>query len=233
MRIRPQVILASACLAVLLPSVATAQVQGFYCAAGAGPPALARAEGVAELVSDVVFTCSGGSAGQNISTNVSLFVNTALTSRIFAPSTSLGEPLLLIDDLNGGASPGTNLYQGTISGNAAYFTGVQFTAPGPSATRTLRFTNLRVDASGLPQSGAEPPRIQTMVSFSGASAVPVNNPEQTVGFAVRGIDFALRGAADSALVLTIPFDQAGGLNSALALSPSATGGTVAVRLPLP
>ena len=68
------------------------------------------------------------------------------------------------------------------------------------------------------------------LKIGGQSALPIDRPEQILGVAVRGMDFYLKRASDSAVVASIPFDQAGGMNPALALSPAATGGVANYRL---
>ena len=132
------------------PAISAQSDPDLSCFASTGSPAMVRAEGVAELVSDYFLTCRGGEVGISAMLNFTLDLNAPLTSRLVAPSKSLGEPLLIVDDLNGGASPASNIYQGTVNGNSVVF-GAQFTAPGPSGIRTLRITNVRVDASALPR----------------------------------------------------------------------------------
>ncbi|MGI8740969.1 MAG: hypothetical protein ACR2NN_00075 [Bryobacteraceae bacterium] len=73
----------------------------FTCVANAGVPPIVRAEGITELVGDLVLNCTGGSptpAGQAIPlTNVTVFLNTNITSRIVGPGNG-SEALLLIDE---------------------------------------------------------------------------------------------------------------------------------------
>ena len=219
--------------AVLLLATAglRAQTPAMYCSATTGAPAVLRAEGVAELVSDVVLTCSGGSTGTAGPVNIALYLaNTVPTSRIVNQATSDTEALLMVDDLNGGATPGVNLYQGKVSSNAVVFPGVTFNVPG-SGTRTLRITNLRVDASQLQQlPDGTPPQLQGFISISGATAVPLNNPMVTLGTVVRGMGFRLMRAGDDAVVPSLAFDQSGGLNPALVTNSLAESGTINYRL---
>ena len=71
------------------------------CVANAGVPPTLRAEGLTELVGDVLLQCSGGGAplpaGSPVpQINVQVFLNTNVTSRLLGDS--LTEALLLIDD---------------------------------------------------------------------------------------------------------------------------------------
>jgi hypothetical protein len=111
-----------------------------------------RTEGAAARVSDFILSCTGGSGSGFV--DFTLQLNTTVTSRIVSPSAPLSDALLLVDDLSGGAAPGRNICQGAISDNRIAFRGVQFTDPGPSATRTFRITNIRVKTGYLDSSPA-------------------------------------------------------------------------------
>src|SRR5581483_5248384 len=73
----------------------------FSCSVGV-TPRLVRTQGYAELAGDIVLTCTGGPTATG-STNLTLFLNTQITSHILNTSTNTSEALLAIDDL---ASPG-------------------------------------------------------------------------------------------------------------------------------
>jgi hypothetical protein len=93
-----------------------------------------------------------------------------------------------------GAVPGPNSYgcgrpnafQGQLNNelNSVVFLGVPFDPPGPNGIRTLRFTNLRADASAFAMS---PAPIQAFIAVTGAMSVIVNNPEQMVGTSETGM----------------------------------------------
>jgi hypothetical protein len=74
----------------------------FTCQAASGVPNILRAEGVTELVGDLILTCSGGkptSPGSAISPqNVQISINTNITSRIEDSTTNASEALLTIDE---------------------------------------------------------------------------------------------------------------------------------------
>ncbi len=86
-------------LALLIP--ASAQ-QTLTCTANAGVPPIIRAESITELVGDVVLNCTGGTptpVGLTIPlSNITVSLNTNITSRIVGPASSASEALLLIDD---------------------------------------------------------------------------------------------------------------------------------------
>src|SRR4051812_23082287 len=89
-----------AALFCLVLGCATARAANFSCNATAPAPALLRAEGSAELVGDLVLTCTGGTrtpAGQTIpQSSITVTLNATITSRMMTASAS--EALLLIDD---------------------------------------------------------------------------------------------------------------------------------------
>ena len=93
-------------LVALLLGVGTANAQNpvtsaFTCVANAGNPVIVRSEGLTELVGDLLLQCTGGNptvAGQPIpASNVTLTLNTNITSRLLATSGFI-DALLLIDE---------------------------------------------------------------------------------------------------------------------------------------
>ena len=98
-------LLAFAAAALVLGTGASANAQTtapFSCTASAANPPLVRAEGVTELVGDVVLNCTGGNptpAGTAIPlSNITITLNTSITDRIYNTTTGLSEALLMIDD---------------------------------------------------------------------------------------------------------------------------------------
>jgi len=87
-------------LAIGCIAPASAQVATFQCAANAAVPPTMRAEGLTELIGDIVLNCSGGvptAVGTNIPTaNVTVFLPNAVTSRV--TSGTLVDALLLVDE---------------------------------------------------------------------------------------------------------------------------------------
>jgi len=100
---------ALAIVALLLGSAVMASAQqppAFTCSSVAGVPPVVRSEGIAELVGDIVLNCTGGvpTAADTLipGVNVSVFLNTNITSKIVSTSggINLSEALLLIDEPN-------------------------------------------------------------------------------------------------------------------------------------
>jgi hypothetical protein len=153
------------------------------CVASASVPLLLRGQGVADLSGDVVLSCTGTSPAGGITGNLTLFLNTNVTSRVLG---GVSEALLLIDEPASGAqTPGTNLFQGTISGaNQVTFNSIPFAvAPGGAVSRVFRITNVRANGSAIGVSPSiVPSQIVAFVSVTGSATINVSNPQQTVGF---------------------------------------------------
>jgi hypothetical protein len=239
-------VLLAVVIALGLTSVASAQtaVNPFTCVANAAVPPTVRAEGLTELVGDIVLDCTGGTPTPATTTlgispfipqvNFTIFLNTNVTSRIVNTTNNLSEALLVVDEpgtvannsplllcgsangcsftgkgylqngliYNGGESyDGTtgrpNVFQGIVSGNQVQFLGVPVDAPGTSGHRVFRFTNIRANASGISAgSSGTPGSIQALISASGSTSVPINNPTQVVGFVQQGLVFNPRSRTD-------------------------------------
>ncbi len=236
-----------------------AQAPPFACSVQAGVSPTVRVEGFAELLSDIVISCTGGTptpAGQAFPQfNFTVTLNTNVTS---APTASgqFDEALMFIDEpispgpnanrplLNCGNSgapdngnPGAGVcsilsrgnpalsYDGTPNGfgaaacdgasgrpaantygcgrpnafqgvlgtpqnpgalNAVTFYNVPLDPPGPSTTRTLRFTNLRANAATLGLNlSSFPSEVQATVTSNGS--VPVLASATPVGIIVHGL----------------------------------------------
>ena len=146
-------------------------------------------------------------------TNITVTLNTALTSQLLTNGTS--EALLLIDEpgtnapqlacvpslagqcnnlLGTGNGVGTysgtagraNVYQGIQNGpDSVTFFGVPFDPPGTGDLRILRATNLRGNASQLGAAGAVNAPITGSISFS--SAIAVTGLPVTLAVAQSGV----------------------------------------------
>ena len=120
----------------------------FSCVSNAGVPPIVRAEGMAELVGDLVLNCTGGvptPAGETVpQANVQIFLNTNITSRLTSDPWS--EAMLMIDEpgtaaqrycsQNGGCSVtgvGSN-----IAGNDGIADGVDYDAASGSAPNVFQ-----------------------------------------------------------------------------------------------
>lgn len=98
-------------LALVLLTVAVAGAQNlpaFQCVANAGVPPLVRAEGIAELVGDLVLNCTGGYPASGVAgsapapssiplINVQVFLDVNVTSKLYETTYNSSEALLMID----------------------------------------------------------------------------------------------------------------------------------------
>src|SRR5688572_18369444 len=86
-------------LAVVALSAASASAQvstAFTCTANTGVPPVVRAEGLTELTGDIVIRCLGGNPNQPVTTNIQVFLNTNVTSRLGSGDSY--DALLMIDE---------------------------------------------------------------------------------------------------------------------------------------
>lgn len=196
-------------------------------------PTPLRAQSLAELVPDIVLSCTGGlpaSQGSLVPQfQVLVSANTAFASRILAPVAGQAwnwtDALLLIDapqpeqqavcvqaspssscPVVGGSSFASNVFQGELlQSNAIFFQNVPIDAPGPSVQRTLRITNLRVDMTQLPLTPSPPgPDLTVQVFSSDGIAIPIANASQSSGAAQSALFFSVRTATDAPAPALLP-----------------------------
>jgi hypothetical protein len=140
-------------------------------------------EGHAELVSDLVLRCSGGSptpAGQQIPVaNIQLTLNTNITS---LPDS--GSAKLVIE----GAVPAVYTAHAGDAANIVTWRDVPLDAPGASAERVIRLTNIRADVclQGLSSTLAPSP-IAGFVQVARDQPVTVDHPQQTLAYIKQGL----------------------------------------------
>jgi hypothetical protein len=111
-------LIAFAAIALVLSLSSSANAAAFTCVANAGNPTVVRAEGITELVGDILIQCTGGAAtaaGAAIPpSNITLSLNTNITSRLLG--NGYIDSLLLLDE----ASPGApNPPNATVPSNPA------------------------------------------------------------------------------------------------------------------
>ena len=105
---------------LMFGAAASANAQpALSCSTNAGVPPIVRAEGLTELVGDLILNCTGGvptAAGAAVpQVNFQIFLNTNVTSRLLSDPWS--EALLMIDEPNGAANSAGNLrYCTTLGG---------------------------------------------------------------------------------------------------------------------
>jgi hypothetical protein len=145
-------IFALAVVALLFAGLApTASAQGtpaFQCVANAAVPPTVRAEGLTELVGDIVLNCTGGTpvqAGATIpQANITIFLNTQVTSRLL--NGNQAEAILTIDEPTAAqTSPAqtcTNIIGCSAVGIGAVNNNIEFKQPFTVGGTT--FTNANV-----------------------------------------------------------------------------------------
>jgi hypothetical protein len=206
---------------VALTGIASAQfVTPLSCVANAGVPPLARAEGVAEEVGQVVIDCRGGiptAANVAIPTiNVQIFLNTNVTSKLLASSSISSEAVLMLDEPqpgnqylastipntqvvtgmgNGAYMPSSsrpNLFLGQQAGaNSIVWLNVPFDPPGTTGNRVIRLANVRANANQLGVSSTLiPTAINMFISISGTGSLALQNPQLTVAYVQLGMKFS-------------------------------------------
>jgi hypothetical protein len=121
-----------------ITGVASAQqntLNGITCFANAATPQQDRAEGITELVGDLVLSCTGGTptaAGVAVPTvNITVALNTQVTSRLVGGTTNITESILMINDPGPGSFlPIQQLCSATSTNNFACATPVLGTGAG-------------------------------------------------------------------------------------------------------
>jgi len=182
-------------------------------------PTQLRAEGLTELVGDIILTCSGGAptqAGKPIpQANFAVFLNTSATSRILG-SNGASEALLLIDEPGSPTNPVQKLCPGiagcVVSGNGGSgepFNGSDANHPnvfqGVVTSNSVTFQGVPVEAPGagsriyritniradaVTVAGNLSAQVLASVSVSGPVSLPLNNPLQIVGSVMSGLAFS-------------------------------------------
>jgi len=104
---------------LMFGAAASANAQpAFSCNSNAGVPPIVRAEGLTELVGDLILNCTGGSPtalGATVpQVNFQIFLNTNVTSRLLNDPWS--EALLMVDEPTGADTSGGNLRYCTTNG---------------------------------------------------------------------------------------------------------------------
>jgi hypothetical protein len=177
----------------LLLFVGAASLQGqspVVCQAMSAVPPIVRSMGTAELVGDFGLSCTGGTAGQQRTLSLSLFLNTTLTSRTYASGTQ-SEAVLVVQDQSGGV---THFTPGVPSGNSVVWNGVNITEPGANGSIILRITNLRADASAVPAVGGLIPT-QILAFLSANGGVALDTPQQVLALVLPEMQFSVRDCA--------------------------------------
>ena len=81
---------------------------------------------------------------------------------------------------------------------AVVWPGIPIVPPGSNQTRTVRITNIRANAAGVPASTSlVPTQIFSFLSISASQSLALNNPQQAVAFVLPGLQFDVRTCAGS------------------------------------
>ena len=161
-------------LDAFLAKFSFASANGLTCTASSPAPVNIPASGSAEQVGDLVLTCTGGTAGATAITDIQVSLNGTVANGMQAQ--------LLIDEPPPSSQiSNVNLFLGSLTGSSSIvFSGVSFTVPGPSASHTLRITNVQVNASTVPSPGQV---VATISAANSSPAVVVTQPQQTIATA--------------------------------------------------
>jgi len=195
---------AFAVVALMLGLQVTASAQSnapaFACTANAGVPPIVRAEGVTELVGDLILNCTGGTpttAGNLIPlSNVQIFLNTNITSRILN-SSNLSEATMLIDE----PFPTT----GPVPSNASPISGAALTQVACAAVNSTNCQNVGVGATGVSGGGVP---IGANGPYSG---VPVSIPvgDGSITYNQYNVFQGFQNGVNSVAWLGVPIDAPG------------------------
>jgi len=93
-------------------------------------------------------------------------------------------------------TPGANMFQGVVSGSSVTFNGIPVLPPVTSGySRVFRITNVRVNANGAGGGVAGGPgQVNASISISGATSLPISNPNPIVGYINQGLKGSVSGA---------------------------------------
>jgi len=161
------------------------------CGAPVSTTNIIRAEGTAEQVAAVTFTCTNTTGvaqpAGSLGINAQVFLSPSLpvTSRVIVSGTSQTEATLTITSSSG---PAPVAILGTVSGSTINFSGTTPTAAlAIGGTFTMTISNVRVNATSLSVGSGVPPSISETVFVSGPAVIPAALASSTVAFAQNGL----------------------------------------------
>jgi len=128
-------------------------------------PTVARTQRAA-AVADLRVRFTGGKAGAVVKATLTVTLNT----RIGGTGTAR-----LADETQTSA-----ITLATRTSNAYVFENVQFPAPGATAARVFRITNIRANANGLGGGSVGTTPVQASIAITGPTPIRLSNGEQTV-----------------------------------------------------
>jgi len=215
--------------AALVGASGTLQAQGFHPGVNASlscnafaVPAQSRAEGIAELLGDIIVQCrlaDDNTTGfpPSINANVAVSLNVNVTNNIdFGAGSAVVDAVLVVnevldtDPITPTATPTLSvccantqkpMYGTRTSVNTIQWSGAILPVPivsGNPNTLVLRVTNMRGNVSqlGIPSGEGQFPSAQVtaFISVSSSTAVPVTNNVLNIGIPLLGLITRFRGA---------------------------------------
>ncbi|HEV2202442.1 MAG TPA: hypothetical protein VGR73_21705 [Bryobacteraceae bacterium] len=231
---------ALAIVALIACFTVPASAQSFQCKDNTATNQIARSEGWADYIGDILLGCTGGipnGAGQQVKgADITVTLpQTQISSKIINPTakTLLSEATLIMDDIHdpssgaptnfpgvrphlvcadnglaGGAgvcnvisdgnpldtydgsrgdNPRPNIFVARPNGaNSVIFNGVPLDPPGTGFTRTIRITNIRINATVFDPSNPFA-QVIAIIGFQGPAAVGLNSVQTQVAFVQKGM----------------------------------------------
>jgi uncharacterized protein (TIGR03437 family) len=144
-------------------------------------PAQARAEGLTELLGDILIQCSGSTPGAVLTGNLTVALPVSVTNRV--DSANLATASVVFADLGTGFTPLPNPAQ--IVNNLVVVNGLNITVPA-SGSYALRISNVRGNVSAYGSNPALSAPINAQLSFTNGS-LPVNQSSVTVANVEGGL----------------------------------------------
>jgi hypothetical protein len=226
-------------LAALVGASGTLNAQGFHpgvnaslsCVASA-VPAQSRAEGIAELLGDVVVQCilsnpGAGGFPPTVNANIAVTLNVNVTNnRDFGAGGEVTDAVLIINevfDSTGAITPTSTptlsaccanhqkpMFGTRTATNTLQWSGVILPVPsvaGNPGTMVIRITNMRgnVSSLGIPSGEGQFPSAQVtaFVSIASQTAIPVTNNVLNIGIPLLGLLVRWRGPNQADVTLPI------------------------------
>ena len=145
---------------------------------GSAVPTLVNAEGLTERMGDILLTCSGGTAGQTVTGNLTLFQSVSITNRTGEDGRT--DVALSVD--NGSTLAPPPVFATVSSTFGVAFNGLSFNLSA-AGSATLRITNLRGAAAQQPAGDLRP--VTVSIAFNGPMAI--GGTTLNVGQVVQGL----------------------------------------------